>query len=309
MMSGSSKNLFISALVGAALSYGANYFISGESDQSQKIISMENKIKNLEMLLAKAEDNLKNPQMLSLQKNATNNQAAVNKVNEIHKQVGESEQVNAGHAVADASPNHVQVLRNLVTSSDNDPRSVSEKVNDLVSSSPTKENIAIASKAIFDLAKNSESLPDYALQSMYSHQTDPDLKRVIAQVLSQRNNNTLIDNQVAEAQTELKSQNPADRQAALNNLAKMHSANAANVIVPLLHDPDINVKLDALLALRATGNQTHVSLAENLLNDPDPAVSSLANDVVSSLKNLSESARTTLSLADIAAELPVMETP
>jgi hypothetical protein len=38
-------------------------------------------------------------------------------------------------------------------------------------------------------------------------------------------------------------------------------------------------------------------------------VSSLANDVASNLKNLSESARTTLSSSDIAAELPLMEHP
>jgi HEAT repeat protein len=102
----------------------------------------------------------------------------------------------------------------------------------------------------------------------------------------------------------LKSQQPDDRQAALNELAKTRSVKAVEAILPYLQDPDTNVKLDALQALRETGNQKHAGLIQTLVNDPDPAVSSLAAEVQSQLKNLSSTARTTISRADIEDTLP-----
>lgn len=118
-----------------------------------------------------------------------------------------------------------------------------------------------------------------------------------------------MENHLSDARNQLKSENPVERQHALQNLAKTHYANAVNVIAPMLHDADINVRLDALLAMRATGNQSHLRLVEALVNDPDPAISSLAIDVAGQLRNLSDSARTSLSSADIAAELPILPHP
>ncbi len=212
-------------------------------------------------------------------------------------------------AFASEAPGSIQVLKDLGTNSVNDPRSFAEKANDLLANNPTKEKVAIVSKSIFDMANDRERLSDYTLQSMYNNQTDPDLKRVIAQVLSNRGNNVLIDSHITEAQSHLKSANPTERQSALTNLAKTRSSNAVNAIAPLLNDPNIDVQLDALLALRATGNQTHLVLVENLLDDPDPSVSSLAKEVAGDLRNLSDSSRTMLSIADIAAELPMMQNP
>ena len=308
----SKKNLLFAALVGAAIFCGANYLVADNSNQ--KINALEHKIKSLEGLLEKKEDDLKNMRLLALRKNGKNDLASANAVTEICNQVKENkndqEQLNNNdQASTYAAPSSTQVLKDLGTSSANDPRSFSEKANDLLSGDSSKEKVAIVSKGIFDMANDRENLPDYNLQSMYNNQTDPDLKRVIAQVLSNRGNNALIDNQITEAQPRLKSENPIERQNALTNLAKTHSSSAANAIAPLLHDTNIDVKLDALLALRATGNQTHVGLVENLLNDPDPAVSLLASQVIGDLRNLSDSARTMLSVADIAAELPMMENP
>jgi HEAT repeat protein len=82
-----------------------------------------------------------------------------------------------------------------------------------------------------------------------------------------------------------------------------------DAIAPFLQDRDTNVRLEALFALRDTGNQRHINLVESLINDPDPSVSSLANDVASNLRNLSSSARTSYSRADIEAELPPMANP
>ena len=308
----SKKNLLFAAVVGAAIFCGANYLVADNSNQ--KINVLEHKIKSLEGLLEKKEDDLKNMRLLALRKNGKNDLASANAVTEICNQVKENkndqEQLNNNdQAFVYDAPSSTQVLKDLGTNSANDPRSFSEKVNDLLSGDSSKEKVAIVSKGIFDMANDRENLPDYTLQAMYNNQTDPDLKRVIAQVLSNRGNNALIDNQIIEAQPRLKSENPTERQNALTNLAKTHSSSVANAIAPLLHDTNIDVKLDALLALRATGNQTHVGLVENLLNDPDPAVSLLASQVIGDLRNLSDNARTMLSVADIAAELPMMENP
>lgn len=198
----------------------------------------------------------------------------------------------------------VAALKDLETQSDMDPRFFADKLKDFLAGDADPQKAAVASRGIFDMANDRTNLPDYALQSMYNKQSDPNLKRVIAQVLSQRGNNFLLDNEIAAVQANLKSAQPADRQAALNELAKMRSVKAVTAILPYLQDPDINVKLDALQALRDTGNQSHAGMLQTLVNDPDPAVSSLAADVQSQLKNLSSSARTTISRSDIEETLP-----
>jgi len=307
----SGKSLVFAGIIGAILFLGAGYLLAGDSDKDQAILSLEDKIKNLEASLAQKDENLKNLRMLALrQQGKSDLVAANNTVTEICRQAAEANQFQPNdnaQMFASEAPNSTQVLKDLGTISVNDPRSFVEKANDLLSADPS--NVAVISKSIFDLASNRETLPDYMLQTMYSNQTDPDLKRVIAQVLSNRGNNTLIENQITEAQSRLKSANPTERQSALTNLAKTHSSNAADAIAPLLNDSNVDVKLDALLALRATGNQTHISFVQNLVNDPDPSVSSLAKEVIGDLRNLSDSARTMLSVADIASELPVIQTP
>jgi HEAT repeat protein len=309
IITNSTKNLLLCAGLGAAIFYSVNYLVVDDSDQIQKIHSLEARIKSLETLLEKKDDDLSNLRLLALRQNGGGDVAAINSVTEICKQVKDEQENINWQAVVDNPPDSIQVLKDLGTFSANDPRSFSEKANELLAKEPTKEKIAIISKAVFDMANDRDGLPDYALQSMYNNQTDPDLKRVIAQVLSSRGNNTLIDNQITEEQLRLQSENPKERQLALINLAKTRSSNAANAVVALLNDTDVDVKLNALLALKATGNQTHIHSVEQLVNDADPAVSSLARDVISDLKNLSDSARTVLSSAEIAAELPLIEHP
>lgn len=311
----SKKSVFFSGLlIGALIFFGLSFLSIGDSDQHQTIQILEKKIQALEAALAKKDQDLITARLLALRQNSKVGTAYSNSTVETSNQVKGPQQDaysqnDNGQVSAASTPSSTQVLKDLATNSVNDPRSFSEKANELLSNEPSSEKIAIVSKGIFDMASDRESLPDYVLQTMYSNQTDPDLKRVIAQVLSSRGNNTLIDNQIAEAQTRLKSDSPSERQQALTHLAKMHSSTAVNAIAPLLHDSEIDVKLDALLAMRATGNQSHVSMVEKLMNDPDPAVSSLASDVVGHLKNLSDNARTTVISADIAAELPLMEHP
>jgi len=309
------RHLLFAAIMGAAVACGIHYLLPKEPNQQQKLLTLENRIKELESALSGKEEDLRKMRLLAFRQNGdiqpTSQSASQPKITGAATPIKDNpqHQDNNEQLSGDAAPSGLQVLKDLGTNSVNDPRSFPEKVNDLLATDPTKEKIAIVSKGIFDMANDHESLPDYALQSIYHNQSDPDLKRVAAQVLSLRGNNSLIEDQITEIQARLKSSKPAERQDALANLAKTHSANAATAIAPLLQDPDINVKLDALLALRATGNQTHTRLVEGLVNDPDPAVSSLASDVISNLKNLSESARTTLSNADIAAELLPIANP
>lgn len=300
-------SLALAVLLGATITYVFCLLTQDKSDQQEKVLALETRIQSLESLLAQKEDDLRRARFASYPSYNQYNAASTTPQGARLKADNHPSAQIDGQAVA-VEINSSQTLKDLGTQSVNDPRSYSDKVNDYLANSPSKAKIAVVSKSLFDMAHDRENLSDYALQTIYNNQTDPDLKRVIAQVLSMRGNNALIDNQIIEAQTHLHSENPVDRQQALTNLAKTHYVNAANSIAPLLQDTDINVKLDALLAIRATGNQTHVHLVEKLLNDPDPAVSSLASDVVSNLRNLSEVARTSLSNTDIASELIPIET-
>lgn len=309
------KNFLLPAGIGAAITYGALALTADDSLQREKISALENRILDLELLLTQKEEELTDarffsasafgaPDTLALrQPGATKNQSTVAATNT------QPEQAESELALSNATPDSQQLLKDLGTRSDRDPRSFSEKVNDLLVGNASKENIAIVSKSVFDMAESREILPDYELESLYQQQTNPDLKRVVAQVLSSRGDNRLIEKQIVEAQAGLRSDNPAERQQALVELAKTRYANAANAIAPLLQDDNNSVKLDALLALRATGNQSHTRLVEALVNDPDPAVSWLAKDVISNLQNLSEKARTHLASTDIVAELPVIAAP
>lgn len=196
-----------------------------------------------------------------------------------------------------------QQLKDLRTRFIGDPRSIAEKLADFLEQSSGPQNIAIASKVLVDLAENQELLADQDLHYLYQHQSDLTLRRVLAQVLSLRGDNHLLDTHIAYLQS-LQGAKPEAQQKLLVELAKTHYVGAVAVIEPLLQSDNNGVILDALLALRATGNEGHLYLAEVLTNHPDQSVDWLARDVINQLQYLSKKARTRLILADISAELP-----
>lgn len=304
----SKKYFLLSAAMGAAITYGLfTWMTDKESGQNQDIVALENKVQQLEKLLAQKNAELTCAPSLNMNNSGKPNQTVAAQVaqQEGGKQAGDS---NPALGMSNPTPSE-QIQRDLITQSDRDPRSFSVKVNDLLTANSSAENIAIVSKSVFDLAESRETLSDSELDVLYHGQNNPDIKRVVAQVASARGDNSLMEKQVAEAQAGLHSENPSVRQKTLIELAKTRHVSAANAIAPLLQDSNNSVKLDALLALRATGNQSHVRMVEQLANDPDPAVSWLANDVISNLQNLSDKARTKLSSSDIMAELPLMPAP
>lgn len=311
------KHFLVPAFIGAAFTYGVHCLIDNEATQLAQISALENRILDLEVLLSQKEEELADARFFSTGAFASaqrQNQANQQQAGDTKKQLAAAEQNSPVQSGSDSTTTPVvtdsqQVLRDLGTRSDRDPRSFSEKAGALLAGDATEENIAIVSKSVFDMADNREMLPDYELESLYQQQNNPELQRVVAQVLSTRGDNRLLEKQIARSQGNLSSDNPSVRQQALVELGKTRYVGAANAITPLLQDENASVKLDALLALRATGNQSHVHAVEALLNDPDPAVSWLANDVVNSLQNLSEKARTQLASSDIAAELPVIAAP
>src|SRR6187551_178131 len=308
------KQFLLPAIIGAALTYGTIILTADDSAQREQIAALESRILDLELSLNQKEEELKDARFFAagaFDSFGQQQPSATNRAENLSTAAKKAEPEKSGGelAASTATPDNQQILRDLGTRSDRDPRSISEKVNDFLTANPSPENIAIASKSVFDLAENREILPDYELEALYQNQANPDLKRVIAQVMSTRGDNSLLEKQIAKTQASLSSDNPAVRQQALVELAKTRYASAANAIAPLLQDGNTNVKLDALLALRATGNQNHVRLVEALVNDPDPAVSWLAKDVMSNLQNLSDKARTQIASADIVAELPVIAVP
>lgn len=308
------KHFVLPACIGAAITYGVLTFTADDSLQREQISSLENQILDLELLLARKDEELADARFFSAGPFGATDTLAQPQITTIKTPSAavsnaQPSPVDSEPAIATDKPDTQQLLRDLGTKSDRDPRSFSEKANDLLAGNANPENIAIVSKSVFDMADNREILPDYELESMYQNQSDPNIKRVIAQVMSTRGDNSLLEKQIAKTQTSLRSENPAERQQALVELGKTRYASAANAIVPMLQDGDTGVKLDALLALRATGNQNHVRQVEALINHPDPAVSWLAKDVVNSLQNLSDKARTQLGSADIVAELPAIAAP
>lgn len=309
------KHFLMPACIGAAITYGVFTLTADDSLQREHISSLENRILDLELSLVQKNEELADARFFSagafgssdtpVQQPAGPTKPPSAAVSNTQSAQADSELTLNAVTLVDSQ----QLLKDFGTLSDRDPRSFSEKANDLLAGNSSKESIAIVSKSVFDMAENREILPDYELESLYQNQSNPDLKRVIAQVMSTRGDNSLLEKQIAKTQTNLRSDNVAERQQALVELGKTRHANAANAIVPMLQDGDTGVKLDALLALRATGNQSHVRQVEALVNHPDPAVSWLAKDVVNSLQNLSERARTQLESADIVAELPVIAAP
>jgi hypothetical protein len=202
-----------------------------------------------------------------------------------------------------------RLVKDLSTRFVGDPRSIAEKLRDFLADDPSPQHLAIACKVIADIADNRDALSDQELNWLYQQNFKPAFKRVVAQVLSLRGDNKPLDDYIAQLKPGLSSDNPGERRNTLGELAKNHYVGAANAIAPLVEDADTNVKLDALLALRATGNESHIHYVESLVNHPDPSVSWLANDVINNLQNLSSRARTKLNSVDIAAELPPLEIP
>ncbi|WP_062061441.1 HEAT repeat domain-containing protein [Cellvibrio sp. OA-2007] len=304
------QHFLLPAVIGAGLAYGAFIWSNDNTAQREQIAELENRIVDLELLLSQKEDELQDARFFAA--------GSLDSFEHTKPDANAATPApSATQSLPEPAPNKTlvreseadsqQLLRDLGTLSDRDPRSFSEKATALLAGNLNKDGIAIVSKSVFELADNREILPDYELESLYQNQSNPDLKRVIAQVMSTRGDSRLLEKQIARSQTNLSSDDPAVRQQALVELGKTRYASAANAIAPLLQDSNTNVKLDALLALKATGNQNHLRQVEALIDHPDPAVSWLAKEVASSLQNLSDKARTQLAGADIVAELPVIQ--
>ena len=196
-----------------------------------------------------------------------------------------------------------RMIKDLSTRFVDDPRTIAEKLHDFLNEQTDAQHQAIACKVVADMADNRDALGDQELAWLYRQQTGA-FKRVVAQVLSLRGDNRLLDAYIAEHQAGLASDNPGERRKALGELAKTRYAGAADMVVPLLGDTDTTVLLDALLALRATGNERHIEPLQELVKHPDPSVSWLAADALNNLETLSEKARIRLLSPDIVAELP-----
>lgn len=212
----------------------------------------------------------------------------------------------AGPGVA-SSPIDQQV-KDLSTRFVGDSRNLAEKLRDFTAEHTRAQDLAIACKVVADLAENPDAMGNGELIWLYGTQTNPDLKRVIAQVLSLRGDNQLLDAYIAPLGAGLADPHPGKRSTLLAELAKTRYAGAADRILALLDEAleagNTSLLLDALLALRATGNESHIQPLEKLVNHPDTSVSWLATDARNNLELLSKKARLRLNSADISAELP-----
>lgn len=297
------------ALAGAFITYTSLQVTSDSRTHKQTIRDLENKIVHLEFLLAQH----KQPRSA-----AADFAFAQNRENTGNMQQQKSPELMAGakseltttatdntsnNTSSDSQVNSDQLIKDLSTVSERDPRPFSSKVRDLLQTNNSVETVALVSQSLAYLAGNTTLLPDHELDTLYQQQQSDELKRVAAQIMSARGDNRLLEQHITSLQPKLNSESAQTRQQALVELAKTGYANAANAIAPLLDDEDTGVKLDALLALRATGNQSHIYLVEKLRNHSDPSVSWLAEDVINQLQNLSSIARTKVSSNDITNNL------
>lgn len=293
-----------SAAIGAALAYGAMQLTSDSTSQLQTIHQLENQIADLQFQLVQQEQQLKRANVVGY-----NNNQTIGLPTSTNSNVGQmtaaftGDREDVSTTESETTSTTDQLLKDLSTVSERDPRPFSSKVRELLQIKNSEETVALVSQSMAYLADNSAVLPDHELDSLYQQQPNDELKRVAAQVMSLRGDNRLLEQHITSLRPRLNSETPQVRQQALIELAKTGYANAAKAIAPLLDDEDTGVKLDALLALRATGNQSHLHLAEKLRNHSDPSVSWLANDVIDHLQNLSDVARTKLRTNDITANL------
>lgn len=224
----------------------------------------------------------------------------VNQESEARNQVAQM----AGPGVA-TSPSD-QLFKDLSTRFVGDARTIAEKLNDFLKDNTGQQNIAIAAKVIAELADNRDAMSDEDLRWLSTQDVPTTIKRVAAQVLSFRGDNQLIDAYIAQIKPALNSVDAAERRKALGELAKTRYAGAADIILPSLQDSDTTVLLDALLALRATGNEKHAEALKSFQDHADESVAWLANDALNNLETLSEKARQRLLVAEIVAELPII---
>lgn len=236
------------------------------------------------------------------------NKLLKNKLQNLEVKLAQAEQARAT-AIASAGPGAAtspvdQKIKDLSTRFVGDDRSLAEKLRDFTAENSDTHNLAIACKVVADLAENRDALPDQDLILLYQTQTNSELQRVIAQVASFRGDNHLLNIYITQLQTGLVSSNIDERKKTLGMLAKTRYAGAAILILPQLKEADTSVVLDALLALRATGNEGQLKALEPLMKHSDESISWLARDLANTLETLSKKARTRLLLADIALELP-----
>lgn len=297
----------VAALAGAFITYTTLQVTSDSQTHKQTIRDLENKIVHLEFLLAQHKQPRSAAADFAFAQNRENTSGEQQKKSPELMAGAKSElTITATDNTSNSSDNQInndQLIKDLSTVSERDPRPFSSKVRDLLQTNNSVETVALVSQSLAYLAGNTELLPDHELDTLYQQQQSDELKRVAAQIMSARGDNRLLEQHITSLQPKLNSESAQTRQQALVELAKTGYANAANAIAPLLDDEDTGVKLDALLALRATGNQSHIYLVEKLRNHSDPSVSWLAEDVINQLQNLSSIARTKVSSNDITANL------
>jgi len=221
-------------------------------------------------------------------------------------QAGTEPQQVAGPGVASSPVD--RKLKDLSTRFVGDPRSLSEKLRDFLKENSDTQHVAVACKLIADLADNEEALSNQELNWLFQQEAKPEFKRVVAQVLSRRGDNALLDSYIVQFTPALNNGNSDERQTALMELGKTRYLGAANLIAPLLAEKDPVLLQNVMLALKTTGNEIHTPKLKTLVNHPDSSVSWLAQDTLDTLEVLSKKAHVRLSNADIAAELPpIME--
>ncbi|MDO6684130.1 MULTISPECIES: HEAT repeat domain-containing protein [unclassified Agarivorans] len=199
-----------------------------------------------------------------------------------------------------AASDTVAALRQLASDS---PFDVEEQINTLLLSKQAND-LAALSRLIYEWRQEPQSLPDYLVTTIYDNGHNDNLRRISAQVLAQRGDYSLLEDYVAEQSEAINSNQDHQRSQALYALSQTNNYLAVPLIQPLLNDPSASIRVDALMALRATGNGTHAAIAQELVGDSNQQISALAKEVVNLLNQLPDDARQRVSQDDIKQNTP-----
>ena len=150
-----------------------------------------------------------------------------------------------------------------------------EKVSD-----PYIAQMVIRGMLHFQLEK--DLLTDDNIKNLYELD-DPIIKKLAAQIMSDRGDNSLADLYVESFDSGFPSKQPEVRLQTLFEVSALKKFNALPQIKTSLKDPDSAIRLQALNFLGAYGNDMDILAAESLLGDSHPQVRAQAQLVVKNL--------------------------
>ncbi len=113
---------------------------------------------------------------------------------------------------------------------------------------------------------------------------DLSVKSAAARTLNRHGDESLMQQFVAEVAQRIQSQEPKERQEAMEQLPYLDAEHGQGLVLPLLRDEDPEIRLRALSAIPRFDLPNGLSILEGLTSDPDSRVKDRATRLLESLR-------------------------